>query len=204
VKSSTDPEVEIARFSPAPEMVADEAPLADLDENTLSAPVEETPEVEPYIPPAAETAPPQPTRMPTIEEFPPVAQREMRAHARPAEEEHHSEEKRPMSLLRRIATGLGRREDEEDELEARVQQAHAPQPQAPVQRQPEAPRQAPAQQAQAPRPAQAPAMRPAAPRPAAQGASGQLDLTGRSAPQQRNLSEDEQLEIPAFLRRQAN
>ena len=67
VKSSTDPDVEIARFSPAPEMVADEAPIADLDENTLSAPVAETPEVEPYIPPAAETAPPQPTRMPTIE-----------------------------------------------------------------------------------------------------------------------------------------
>jgi cell division protein FtsZ len=206
VKSSTDPDVEIARFSPAPEMVADEAPIADLDENTLSAPVAETPEVEPYIPPAAETAPPQPTRMPTIEEFPPVAQREMRAHARPVEEEHHSEEKRPMSLLRRIATGLGRREDDEDEFEAPAHhpQAQQPQQQAPAPRQPEAPRQTPVQQAQAPRPAQAPAMRPAAPRPAAQGASGQLDLTGRSAPQQRNLSEDEQLEIPAFLRRQAN
>ena len=204
VKSSTDPDVEIARFSPAPEMVADEAPLADLDENALSAPVEETPEVEPYIPPAAETAPPQPTRMPTIEEFPPVAQREMRAHSRPVEEDHHSEEKRPMSLLRRIATGLGRREDDEDEFEAPAHHPQAQQPQAPAARQPEASRQAPAQQAQAPRPAQAPAMRPAAPRPAAQGASGQLDLTGRSAPQQRNLSEDEQLEIPAFLRRQAN
>jgi cell division protein FtsZ len=47
-------------------------------------------------------------------------------------------------------------------------------------------------------------MRPAAPRPAQQGAAGQLDLTGRSAPQPRTMSEEDQLEIPAFLRRQAN
>ncbi|MHC5652702.1 cell division protein FtsZ [Stappia sp. ICDLI1TA098] len=216
VKSSTDPDVEIARFNPAPEMMTHEAPLADLDESALQAPVEEAPVVEPYIPPAAETVAPQPTRMPSIEDFPHVAQREMRAHVREAEDEH-VEERRPMSLLRRIATGLSRREDEE-EMEHHPA-AHAPQAQAPVQPRPahapqaqapqpqaqrpaaEAPRQAPAQ---APRAAQAPAMRPAAPRPAQQGAAGQLDLTGRSAPQPRTMSEEDQLEIPAFLRRQAN
>ena len=33
---------------------------------------------------------------------------------------------------------------------------------------------------------------------------GQLDDHGRATPQPRALSEDDQLEIPAFLRRQSN
>ncbi|MBL6431206.1 MAG: hypothetical protein HPM95_08435 [Alphaproteobacteria bacterium] len=43
--------------------------------------IADEPAVQPYIPPVAETAT-QPTRMPSIEDFPPVAQREMRAHKR--------------------------------------------------------------------------------------------------------------------------
>ena len=84
--------------------------------------------------------------------------------------------------------------------------APAPRPAPAPAREPQAaqrPAQAPVRQ-QAPAQQQAPAMRPAAPRPAAQGAAGQLDLTGRPAPQPRTLSEEDQLEIPAFLRRQAN
>lgn len=110
-----------------------------------------------------------------------------------------------MSLLRRLANGLSRREEEDDMPAMPVAEA------APAPRQPQpAPRPAPAAQPRAaapqPRPAQPqaqPAMRPAPVRPAAQGAAGQLDLTGRPAPQPRNLSEEDQLEIPAFLRRQA-
>ncbi|WP_067335114.1 cell division protein FtsZ [Stappia indica] len=210
VQASTDPEVEIAPFSPAPGMIGDNSPLADLDEADLAEPVADAPVVEPYIPPVAETVS-QPARMPSIEDFPPVAQREMRAHvhARAAEEEHHhGEDRRPMSLLRRLANGLSRRE-EEDDMPAMpaAEMAPAPRPQQP------APRPAPAAQPRAAAPQQRPvqqqaqpAMRPApAPaRPTAQGAAGQLDLTGRQAPQARNLSEEDQLEIPAFLRRQAN
>jgi len=88
-----------------------------------------------------------------------------------------------MGLLRRLASGLGRREDEEEELEASAPALRA------------APQMQPAPQA-APRAPQQ--------RTSAQGAAGQLDGTGRAAPKPVSATEDEQLEIPAFLRRQAN
>jgi cell division protein FtsZ len=206
VQSATDPDVEIAPFSPAPGMIGQDAPLADLDEADLAEPVADAPAVEPYIPPVAESVG-QSSRMPSIEDFPPVAQREMRAHARAEEEEHHGDERRPMSLLRRLASGFGRHDDD-DEMpmpaaeQAPAQSPRAQQPAAPAPR-PAAPAREP-QAATRPAPSQAPAMRPAPQRPAAQGAAGQLDLTGRPAPQPRSLSEEDQLEIPAFLRRQAN
>ncbi len=206
VQSATDPDVEIAPFSPAPGMIGQDAPLADLDEADLAEPVADAPAVEPYIPPVAESVG-QSSRMPSIEDFPPVAQREMRAHVRAEEEEHHGDERRPMSLLRRLASGFGRHDDD-DEMpmpaaeQAPAQSPRAQQPAAPAPR-PAAPAREP-QAAARPAPSQAPAMRPAAQRPAAQGAAGQLDLTGRPAPQPRSLSEEDQLEIPAFLRRQAN
>ena len=67
-------------------------------------------------------------------------------------------------------------------------------------------------EAEAPAARSAPQMQPAAPaaprapqqRTPAQGATGQLDGTGRAAPKPVSASEDEQLEIPAFLRRLAN
>ena len=204
VKASTDPDVEIAPFNPAPDMMEKAAPVDDFDTDPQAESIAEQPAVQPYIPPVAETAT-QPTRMPSIEDFPPVAQREMRAHGAAAEQHHeeHGDERRPMGLLRRLASGLTRREDDED-----MAYGHAPE-QVPAPRQPQP---APAPAPEASRPAQQPqpvaarpaAPRPAQPRPAQQGAAGQLDLTGRSAPQPRTMSEDDQLEIPAFLRRQAN
>ncbi|WP_029058972.1 cell division protein FtsZ [Stappia stellulata] len=201
VKASTDPDVEIAPFSPAPDMMEKAAPVDDFDTDPQAESIAEQPAVQPYIPPVAETTA-QPTRMPSIEDFPPVAQREMRAHGA-ADHEEHGDERRPMGLLRRLASGLTRKEDEED-----TDYGHAPE-QAPA---PRAVHPAPAPAPEAPRPVQQPqqaaarpaAPRPAQPRPAQQGAAGQLDLTGRSAPQPRTMSEDDQLEIPAFLRRQAN
>lgn len=86
-----------------------------------------------------------------------------------------------MGLLKRLTNGLTRRDEEPSRLqpaqprEAKLRQAA-----------PEA-RRMPSQDAQlyAPR-------------------RGQLDEHGRLAPQARPAQEEDQLEIPAFLRRQAN
>ena len=123
-------------------------------------------------------APVQP-RMPRVEDFPPVVKAEIQAaqNPRPAEQEDRG----PMGLLKRLTNGLTRREEEP----ARLQPA---QPREPKLRQP-----APEARRLAPQDAQVYAPR-----------RGQLDEHGRLTPQPRMTQEDDQLEIPAFLRRQAN
>ncbi|WP_342108996.1 cell division protein FtsZ [Methylobacterium sp. SI9] len=123
-------------------------------------------------------------RMPQIHELPPIAQNQILATR--AQEEAAPESKRT-SLLRRLATvGFGgRREDVEGAPMARPNPV-APQPQMAQPHIPPAPR-APA----------APAV------PQYRPAQGNLDAQGRVAPQPR-MMDDDQLEIPAFLRRQAN
>jgi len=106
-------------------------------------------------------------------------------------------EKPRQSLLQRLASvGLGRREEE-----AQPRQAPAPaQRMAPPM--PKAPPMPPLPRPQEPRAAESVseyAKRPVAQRPAPQG----LDQHGRQAPVNNSL-DDDQLEIPAFLRRQAN
>ena len=86
-----------------------------------------------------------------------------------------------MGLIRRLTQGLSRREEES----VRLQPA---QPREPRLRQP----------APEPRRAQAADAQLYAPR------RGQLDDQGRMSVQPRTTHEDDQLEIPAFLRRQAN
>lgn len=93
-----------------------------------------------------------------------------------------------MTLLQRLASGLSRTHEEEAP-EAPQQVYQAPQQQAPAQRAP-----APQQPDLARRP-QAPVYRPA---------QGQLDQQGRPVVHHPRGLEDDQLEIPAFLRRQAN
>jgi len=119
-----------------------------------------------------------PQRMPRVEDFPPVVKAEVDAKSRPVDHENNSG---PMGLLKRLTNGLTRREEEP----ARLQPA---QPREPKLRQaaPEVRRLA-SQDAQlyAPR-------------------RGQLDEQGRLTPQVRATQDDDQLEIPAFLRRQAN
>ncbi|WP_192180852.1 cell division protein FtsZ [Mesorhizobium amorphae] len=119
-----------------------------------------------------------PQRMPRVEDFPPVVKAEVEAKSRPAD---HHESGGPMGLLKRLTNGLTRREEEP----ARLQPA---QPREPKLRQaaPEVRRLA----------SQDPQLY--APR------RGQLDDQGRLTPQSRAVQEDDQLEIPAFLRRQAN
>jgi cell division protein FtsZ len=136
-----------------------------------------------FIPPAAER-PMAPVRMPRIEDLPLPAQNEIKAQRGELAADHP--EKRRMSLMQRLASvGLGRK----DEAPQPPQTAHQPVPVAkrpvrPVPRPPEV-RQEPVSEY--------------ARRPAPQG----LDPHGRPAAIH-SPSEDDQLEIPAFLRRQAN
>jgi cell division protein FtsZ len=146
---------------------------------------QETPKA--FIPPPAERPANRGPRMPRIDELPMPAQNELRAKRGELTEEHP--EKRRLTLLQRLAAvGLGRREGE-DAPEALTPRAATPQtidrlPPLPQQRAPEA----------RPEPVSEYARR-AAP----QG----LDVHGRQAPVHKSVDED-QLDIPAFLRRQAN
>jgi cell division protein FtsZ len=133
--------------------------------------------------PAAPAPQPQPVaaqpRMPRVEDFPPAVQAELEASRRlPAGE---GEERGPIGLLKRLTHGLSRREEET----ARLQPA---QPREPKLRQP-----APEARRLASQDPQVYAPR-----------RGQLDEHGRLMPQPRATHDEDQLEIPAFLRRQAN
>jgi cell division protein FtsZ len=168
----------------------------------------ESPAAEPalpraFIPPAPDRPGNRSPRMPRIDELPMPAQNELRAHQGDGPAGEHPE-KRRMSLLQRLATvGLGRREEVE-----------APEP--PLNRAPARP---------APRPAERPAERPAdrsmdrlPPRPAPRPPESRgpdpvsdyarrpthqgLDPHGRQGPVH-NSPEEDHLDIPAFLRRQA-
>ena len=146
---------------------------------------------EAFIPPAPERPASRAPRMPRVEELPVPAQNEIRAK-RGEGPEPVSADKRRMSLLQRIASvGLGRREDAPEELPAERQPQQAKRPAARASQSSAEPR-APELAEYAKR---TPPSRPAAPHG--------LDHHGRQAPVAGH-SEDDQLEIPAFLRRQAN
>ncbi|MBB5667003.1 cell division protein FtsZ [Rhizobium leguminosarum] len=118
---------------------------------------------------------PEPMRMPKVEDFPPVVQAELDHRTQPATA-HAAEERGPMGLLKRITNSLGRRDDE-----AVAADMTAAPPAASQQRRPLSPEAS----LYAPR-------------------RGNLDDQGRAVPQARMMQEDDQLEIPAFLRRQSN
>ncbi|MBC7283596.1 cell division protein FtsZ [Hoeflea sp.] len=90
-----------------------------------------------------------------------------------AQPQGHADERGPMGLLKRLSNSLGRRED--DEPVQAAQPGAAPQARRPL---------SPEASVYAPR-------------------RGMLDDQGRMTPQARASHEDEQLEIPAFLRRQS-
>ncbi|HTV68704.1 MAG TPA: cell division protein FtsZ [Rhizobiaceae bacterium] len=118
-------------------------------------------------------------RMPRVEDFPPIVRAEVHAQTNRGQEQESSG---PLGLLKRLTTGLSRREEES----ARLQPAQ--QPREPKLRQP------------------APEARRINPQdPQLYAAKrGQLDEHGRISAQPRAVQEEDQLEIPAFLRRQAN
>ncbi|MEC5322590.1 cell division protein FtsZ [Aurantimonas sp. A3-2-R12] len=159
--------VEVAE--PAPVLTA--AVAADefeeeIEDDFTDALEAEIAQVSSLAPTAAQSAP----RMPRVEDFPPVVRAEIESRAA----EHHGEDRGPMGLLRRLTTGLSRR-DEEDAHPAEMRQNPAEsRSRAVVEPNPYAPR-----------------------RVAAESAA-------RPASQPRPIGDEDQLEIPAFLRRQAN
>lgn len=175
VTTPHDPRVSIEPYEPAMNHYDAPAPAAQPQPVRAAEPALVQ---QPYVPPVAErpSAVAQRSRVPSIEEFPPIAQRQ--AASVQVHPEDHDEERRPLGLLRRLATvGLGRREEEA---------------------QPEAPRAAAPQPAVRPSAASEFVKRPAAP---VQGAAGRLDQQGRMAPQPAPRAADDDMEIPAFLRR---
>jgi cell division protein FtsZ len=149
-----------------------------------------TPET--FIPQAAERAPARSPRMPKFEDLPMPAQAEIR-QARGEPEEEHPQKTR-LSLLQRLANvGLGRRDEEtEPPIAARASgPAMAPLPPLPDRK----PQRTVAQQM-----ANQDPVSEYAKRPAPQG----LDVHGRPAPVAPAPQGDDHLDIPAFLRRQAN
>jgi cell division protein FtsZ len=146
-----------------------------------------TPET--FIPPTAERPPLRAPRMPKFEDLPMPAQAEIRQARGEAEDDHP--QKTRLSLLQRLANvGLGRRdEDTEPPIAARASgPAMAPLPERKPQR-------SVAQQIATHEP-----VSEYAKRPAPQG----LDVHGRPAPVAAAPQGDDHLDIPAFLRRQAN
>jgi cell division protein FtsZ len=150
-----------------------------------------------FIPPQPERSVRNP-RMPRIDELPMPAQNEIRAQqGEPAEDT--GPEKQRMTLLQRLAAvGLGRRDDSAQQQHHQQQQPQQQQERAAQPPRPQLPPLPQRQPVRMPEPVSEYARRPQAPAP--QG----LDIHGRPAlPVQKPVDED-QLEIPAFLRRQAN
>jgi cell division protein FtsZ len=154
------------------------------DHDTPRAEVEEvTPET--FIPPSAERPIARTPRMPKFEDLPIPAQAEIRQARGDAEEDHP---KSRLSLLQRLANvGLGRRDDEsEPPIAARATgPAMPPLPDRRPQRQQIASHDPVSEYAK---------------RPAPQG----LDVHGRPTAVAPQPQGDDHLDIPAFLRRQAN
>jgi cell division protein FtsZ len=171
------------RAAPAAEEFAPQSRL-------FKAPVAEAqprPVLQPAAPAPVQRAEPAPVavapqpRMPRVEDFPPLVKAELEAQAAPRADT--TEERGPMGLLKRLTTGLSSRREDET---AKPKAAAPREPQF-VQPAPESRPRAAGSEAQlyAPR-------------------RGQLDDHGRMMPAPRAAHEDDQLEIPAFLRRQAN
>jgi len=166
---------------------------APVEMEGLSAPMtaDVMPPARDFIPPAPEPVLRAP-RMPRPDEMPMPAQRVMaQPPAQSQSNPQASGEKRRASLLEKLASvGIGARKAAEDA--AHTEPQLAPPMQAPV---------------RAPAPAAAPeARRPVGGAPAAPRRENapSLDVNGRPSPVQRASLDDEHLDIPAFLRRQAH
>ncbi|MBY3181498.1 cell division protein FtsZ [Rhizobium laguerreae] len=168
-------------FAPAPEapamrpQVQQQAP-APVMSQPIQQPVQQQPvQQQPVRQEPTIRQAPEPMRMPKVEDFPPVVQAELN-HRTQSASAHAAEERGPMGLLKRITNSLGRRDDD-----AVAADMTAAPPAASQQRRPLSPEAS----LYAPR-------------------RGNLDDQGRAVPQARMMQEDDQLEIPAFLRRQSN
>ncbi len=189
-------DIKLERYRPEPSLVAQ--PSVDLD-MPIAPPTPKQPET--FVPPRPQQVAEQAPRMPKVEDFPPVAQRQLRNG------QSGEDARKPRGLLARLAQNLAHREAEDT-----APAASAREPQM----QPAAAPQRPAQPAQAGAGTQAAGARKAPepgtgrpqsefakPQPRRMGeapaAAGQLDRGGRPAPQP--IQREDELEIPAFLRR---
>jgi cell division protein FtsZ len=155
------------------------------------APRIEEPVAQDYIPPAPEQLAIRPARMPQIEDLPPVVQQQIRVHRGEQSAPAVQVETRRRSLLEKLAAfGISRHDEAPP---AAAPRAIAPSLPAP------APQQRPSQSTVLHADYGRPQPRVAPPRPA----QGSLDPHGRVAARPASLEED-QLEIPAFLRRQSS
>jgi cell division protein FtsZ len=118
-------------------------------------------------------APVQASRMPQIEDFPATVKAEMDRVNSPSHQDA-SEEKGAKGLFKRISSSLGMGEEDVTTAAQKAIEQQSPQPRRPL----------PADQS------------------SMTGARGNMDQQGRVASAAPTPSEDEQLEIPAFLRRQ--
>jgi cell division protein FtsZ len=183
-------------------------PKPSLFPEQMAPPVEPPPTPRAFIPPAPERTVNRPRRMPGIDELPRPAQAEMRAKLGEGEVDHP--EKRKVSLLRRLAAvGLGRRDEQEEaqKMPAPVRPARPAVPRPldrpldrPMDRAPPAPR--PAMPAPPMPRAAEPPVSEYAKRPPQAGPDPLLRQA--SMPPMPKAVEEDQLDIPAFLRRQAN
>ncbi|MBO0757320.1 MAG: cell division protein FtsZ, partial [Bradyrhizobiaceae bacterium] len=138
-----------------------------------------------FVPPPPERAPSRTPRMPRIDEFPVPVQEEIRKTRGQAREPEHPE-KRRMTLLQRLASvGLGRREGEEEVDVRPASRSVGPSPQR-----------------SAARPTDSRGQEPVSEYAKRAGSAG-LDPHGRQSTVH-NPTGDDELDIPAFLRRQAN
>jgi cell division protein FtsZ len=154
-----------------------------------------------FIPPQPERPANRAPRMPSFEELPVPGQNEYRARRGEIPEAEHPEKRRLTLLQRLAAVGLGRREDEPEQEQK--QEARPPEPA----RRPMPERQAQGHAPERPVAERAPARSPQRPVAdpsefAKRGGPQGLDAHGRAAPLHHS-TEDDQLDIPAFLRRQA-
>jgi cell division protein FtsZ len=162
----------------------------DHDVTRVETPEPATPET--FIPQAAERAPLRAPRMPKFEDLPMPAQNEIRQARGDAEAEHP--QKTRLSLLQRLANvGLGRR-DEETEPPIAARAAGPAMPSMPPLPERKAQRTV-AQQIATNEPVSEYARR---------SPPKGLDAHGRPAPVAPAPQGDDHLDIPAFLRRQAN
>ena len=194
---AADPDITIQPFDPGP---IHHGPT-EIDSLSRAPEEEDQPRTEePFVPPAAEAPAP---RIPRMQDFPPIARQQIAAGRDRGGDADLDGDRGPLGLLKRLAAvGLGRREEGPLGGPARPQRGAGGAQQPRSQPRPRAAR-PPQEQPPAPRPAQG--ARPAPERKSAhyRPAEGNLDDHGRPPPRQ-NRPLDDELEIPAFLRRQAN
>ena len=179
--------VSIEPFKPAKGIFSD--PIVEEEfKNALEN--ELMPQSSTFVPPAAEEAPASvsTTPIPPVEDFPKVAQDQIAANSgKPQEDElQHGSGHGPMGLLNKLKSSFSTKE---------TSSSHAAEPAAPTMAPQPAPMPRPEQRSE---PVQV-ENDPYAPKRASLDGQGRINPADRAG-----LNDDEQLDIPAFLRRQAN